>query len=199
MKKLVLLLMFLPMTCFGFGTIKTTINFQTAIPFLGHNLGEFDVLNKQTEVLHDAKLGDPSTGVKIDVLYSLSDKLYLGPSFEYNYFSHDKASGLELNVSTRNLITLLKFRYYFNPDSLYRVYLPIGVGIHTTEVKIESKAFRDTNFAFSTGLGLERYLYKNIYLNLEVKYNYNQFNTENQYYKLRPRANYISYLVGITF
>lgn len=198
MKKLILLLLLLPTYGFSNNIVFTT-NLQTAVPFLGHNLGEFDVLDKQTGALHDAKLGDPSVGVKVDVLYLLNNHIAIGPSFEYNYFAYDKASGLELNVSTRNLITLLKFRYYFNPDSLYRVYLPIGVGIHTTEVKIESKAFRDTNFAFNVGLGLERYLYKNIYLNLEVEYNYNQFNTENQYYKLRPRANYISYLVGITF
>lgn len=191
--------MFLPMTCFGFGTIKTTINFQTAVPFLGHNLGEFDVLNKQTGALHDAKLGDPSVGVKVDVLYLLNKHIAIGPSFEYNYFAYDKASGLELDVSTRNLIGLLKLRYYFNPNSAYRIYLPIGIGVHHTKVKITSEAFRDTNIAFNVGLGLERKLYDNLYVNLEVKYNYNEFRVENQYYKLRSRANYISYLVGITF
>ena len=183
------------------------ISLNTAIPCLGSDWGEFNVVNVTTGVEHDAKLGDPSLGFNIHGFYFLSQRIALGLSFGYDYFPTDRASGLELNVNTQSLHYMLLSRIYLNPQNSLQFYLPLGLGIANTRTSIEmekTEHFQDTNWAASIGLGMEYMVSAHIGLNAEARYNYNRFKTskftaQQEYVKLFPQASYISYSAGLFY
>lgn len=180
---------------------------NTAVPCLGSDWGEFNVFNTATGVEHDAKLGDPSLGLNVHAFYFLSPRVAVGLSFGYDYFPTDRASGLELDVNTKSLHYLFLTRIYLNPQAALKFYVPAGVGVANTRVKIDmhpAEKFQDTGFSAAVGLGTEYMIFRHMGINLEARYNYSKFDTSKwnasgQYIKLFPQASYLSYSAGLFY
>lgn len=197
----IIMFMFLCVTVHSYESknIAVSVGASTAIPFLGGYLGEFDVLDKNTGVLHDAKLGKQSIGYSVSVLYFLNKHIALGPVFSQDYFPYDKASGLNKEVKTNvQSVGLLTNTYILTGNSFY-MYIPVMLGYSKTKSTIkfnETKEFSDDGFSFYAGIGIEKYINKDIAIYFETGYNYNRFKFEDTEYKIGKNANYISYTLG---
>lgn len=197
---LLLFLLYSSANAYTKGDIAVGASFKTATPFLGSYLGEFDVLNKNTGVLHDAKLGKQSVGGNFSASYFVTDTFSVGPTVLFDWFPYDKASGLNQEVKTSIFgFGLLSQLYIIDLDQwLFYVPLMVGYSKVTATIKTPDELkFTDRGFAFYSGFGIERHIADNITLYFEALYNYNCFKFENADYKLGNNANFISYSIGV--
>lgn len=192
-----------PLAPYQRGDILLSGAVKWAIPGLGTDWGEVNVDQQTLGIAHDAKLGTPSVGAELEALYFLSAHLALGASVGTEFFSQDRASGLEKDVSTHISDCMLAGRVYLTPASPWRFYLPLAVGvahIHMTVDMEPNLRFKYTGFAMHAGLGVEHAVGEHWLLGGEVRYNTHRFHdtrytARHEKVYIYPRANYISFLV----
>lgn len=178
---------------------------------LGTDFGEMNVDDQQAGISHDAKLGKPGLGGELQALYFINPRVGVGLSFSDQYFASDLSSGWRLNTRTRMRNYMLAGHVFLTPQSNYKLYLPIGVGLAQTDFSMnfhplgDTKAhFNYTGFAYYIGIGVEKELSNRLNLGLETRYNGNKFHDSTTLYNgdhvtVYPRANYLSVLLRVIY
>ena len=182
------------------GEVALGLGVKSSTPGLGTDWGEFNIENRTTGVAHDAKPGTPSIGGDLQAVYFVNPWLAVGASVGDEYFDHDIASGVEKDIDTSIKNGLFLVRVYANPQSRYKVYFPLAVGVARIDSRSDlspAEHFKYTGFAAHAGVGVERLLSETWGLALEARYNYNKFhrtltNAHNEVYRVYPSINYIS-------
>lgn len=182
------------------GDIVVGLGIKSTTPGLGTDWGEFNVENKTTGVAHDAKPGDTSLGGELQALYFVTPWLGLGVSGAEEYFDHDVASGVNMDVDTRIYNYLFLARVFLNPTQKYKVYIPLALGGATISARIDmspSERFNYSGFAGHAGLGVTRFFNENWAWAFEMRYNCNNFhatktNARQEVYRVYPGLNYVS-------
>lgn len=182
------------------GEVALGLGVKSSTPGLGTDWGEFNIENRTTGVAHDAKPGTASIGGDLQAVYFVNPWLAVGASVGDEYFDHDIASGVEKDVDTRVINALFLTRVYINPQSRYKVYVPLAVGMARIDSHVEMEPgehFKYTGFAAHAGVGVEQIFSEHWALAFEARYNYNKFhrtltNAHNEVYRVYPSINYIS-------
>lgn len=185
------------------GDKLVTFGLKTAIPALGTDWGEVNIENQSRYMCHDAKLGTMSIGAEAQALYFITNRFAAGVSVGAEFFSQDRASGWEQDVSSFIANYMAVARVYINPEDTYRVYIPVAVGAASTRLTVDmqpNEHFYYTGFATHFGVGVERSLSERGALGLEVRYNTNRFH-DSKYIAngdrvtIYPRTNYVSFIL----
>ena len=110
-----------------------------------------------------------------------------------------------MDVDTRVNNYMLVGRIFLTPQSKYKLYIPLGVGLEHVMSEIDmspDEHFHYTGFAGNIGIGVERLLSQNWGLAAELRYNYNKFhntqvNAHGHKIYVYPSLNYISFSIRI--
>lgn len=178
---------------------------------LGTDFGEMNVDDQQAGISHDAKLGKPGLGGELQALYFINPRVGVGLSFSDQYFASDFSSGWQLNTRTRMHNYMAIGHVFLTPQSSYKLYIPLAVGLAETDFSMnfhplgDKKAhFNYTGFAYYIGIGVEKELTGRLNLGLEARYNGNKFHdsttrTNADHVTVYPRANYLSVLLRVIY
>lgn len=178
---------------------------------LGTDFGEVNVEDQTLPLAHDAKLGKPGLGGELQALYFVSPRVGVGVSFADQYFSSDLSSGWGLNTRTRMRSYMAVGHVFLTPQSTYKLYIPLGIGLAQTNFSMDfhplgdNKAhFNYTGFAYYMGIGVEKALSPRFSLGLETRYNANRFHdsttrTNGDHVRVYPRANFFSVLLRVIY
>lgn len=178
---------------------------------LGTDFGEMNVDDQQALISHDAKLGKPGMGAELQALYFVGPRVGLGVSFSDQYFAKDLASGWQLDTRTRMRNYMAVGHIFLTPQSSYKLYIPLGVGLAQTNFSMDfgprgdsKKHFSYNGFAYYVGLGVEKDLSERFSLGVEGRYNGNKFHDSTtrgngDHVAVYPRANFLSLLVRVIY
>lgn len=175
---------------------------------LGTDFGEVNVDDAQAGMAHDAKLGKPGLGGELQALYFFSPRVGAGLSFTDQYFASDLSSGWQINTRTRMRNYHAVGHIFLTPESDYKLYIPLGVGMAQTDFSAnfsDGKAhFRYNGFSYYVGLGVEKEMGARFNLGVEARYNGNKFHdsttrTNGDHVTVYPRANFLSVLLRVIY
>lgn len=171
---------------------------------LGTDFGEINVDDQQANISHDAKLGKPGVGGELQALYFVNPRVGLGVSFTDQYFASDLSSGWQLHTRTRMRNYMAVGHLLLTPESNYKLYLPLGIGLAQTDFAMNFHPLGDNNthfnyngFAYYAGLGVEKIITPHWSLGVETRYNGNKFHdstarANGNHVTVYPRANFFS-------
>ncbi len=105
-----------------------------------------------------------------------------------------------MDVDTRVNNYMLVGRIFLTPQSKYKLYIPLGIGLGHVMSEIDmspDELFHYTGFAGNIGIGVEHLLSERWGLAAELRYNYNKFhdtqiNAHGHRIYVYPSLNYIS-------
>ena len=129
-------------------------------------------------------------------------------SFQDQYFSSDLSSGWRLNTRTRMQNYMVVGHVFLTPQSMYKMYIPLGVGTAHTDFSMAFPEGREhftyTGLSYYVGLGVERELNERFSLGLEARYNGNKFHASaargnGDHVVVYPRANFLSVLLRVIY
>ncbi len=178
---------------------------------LGTDFGEMNVDDQNASIAHDAKLGKNGMGAELQALYFLNPRIGVGISVADQYFAKDLASGWQLNTRTRMQNLMAVGHVFLTPQSAYKLYVPLGVGVARTDFSMDfsplgdsKKHFNYTGFAYYVGVGVEREMSERFLLALEGRYNVNRFHDSTtrdngDHVTVYPRANFMSVLLRVVY
>ena len=178
---------------------------------LGTAWGEIYTDDQTAGLHHDSKLGHPGLGGELQALYFIHPRVGIGASYQDQYFAKDLASGWYLNTHTRMQNIMAVGHVFLTPDSVYKLYVPFGLGFAHTRFTMDFRPIGDnvrhfnyTGFAYYAGIGVEREVAKHFSLGLEGRYNGNRFHdattlSNGHRISVYPKANFISVLVRLIY
>ena len=178
---------------------------------LGTDFGEVNLEDQTLPLAHDAKLGEPGLGAELQALYFINPRIGVGVSFSDQYFASDTSSGWGLDNHTRMRNYMAVGHVFLMPQSAYKLYIPLGVGLAQTDFAVDFRPLGDnkahfnyTGFAYYIGMGVEKEISSRFNLGLEARYNGNRFHdsttrSNGDHVRVYPRANFFSVLLRVIY